>query len=411
MPRLLAINNYYYRRGGAEVVFLEQNRLFEEIGWEVPVFCMRHRNNFETPWSRYFVSEIEYGQRYSFLNKIFQVSKAVYSFEARANLAQMLRCAQPDVAHCHNIYHHISPSILALLKQQAVPIVVTLHDLKLACPAYTMLSPDGICERCKQGALHNVMFHRCMKGSLALSGLIMFESMLHRLIGSYSKNVDRFVVPSRFYLEKFVEWGWDRQRFVYIPNFVDLSTYLPRYSPGNYFFYFGRLSIEKGLSTLIRASALAGVRLMVAGTGPQEIELHEVAEQSGATVSFLGYLTGNALHSALQGARAVVLPSEWYENSPLSIMEAYASGKPVIGAAVGGIPELIKEGETGATFPMGSIESLADVLRIFNTMSDSEIAQMGKAGRNWMESDFSAERYRDRILNLYVDLNGKSCNK
>jgi glycosyltransferase involved in cell wall biosynthesis len=404
LSALLSINNYFYRRGGAEVVFLEQNRLFEKQGWDVALFCMHHANNFQTPWSKYFVTEVEFGKSYPLRQKLVRVLKAVYSFEAREKLKQLLDEVRPDVAHCHNIYHHISPAILGILRRHDIPTIVTLHDLKLACPAYSMLAPDGICERCKNGALHNLLLQQCMKGSFSLSCVVMFESALHRLIGSYSKNVDIFIVPSRFYMEKFVAWGWDPKRFVHIPNFVDSVVLQPDFSPGKYFLFFGRLSQEKGVATLVKAAALAGVHLCIAGTGPQEAELRRLAGESGAKVSFLGYLSGEKLHEAMRAARATILPSEWYENGPISILESYACGKPVIGAAIGGIPEFIRERETGLTFESGSVEGLAEALMTLENMPVSKVSEMGRASRAWIEVEFTAERYMDRVLRVYSDL-------
>jgi glycosyltransferase involved in cell wall biosynthesis len=165
MSTLLSINNYYYYRGGAETVFLEQNKLLERQGWKVVPFAMHHPKNMSTPWSAFFVDEIEFGQDYSFAQKLLRAPKVIYSIEARRKLNRLLNQVKPDVAHAHNIYHHISPSILSLLKGRGVPTVLTLHDLKIACPAYHMLAPDGICERCKGGHLYNVVANRCIKGS------------------------------------------------------------------------------------------------------------------------------------------------------------------------------------------------------------------------------------------------------
>ncbi len=401
---LLSINNYYYRRGGAEVVFLEQNRLFEEIGWKIIPFAMQHLKNLPSEWAEYFVNEIEFGEDYSLYQKALRAQKITFSFEAQRNIKRLLNQVKPDVAHAHNVYHHISPSIFGILKKYNVPTVLTLHDLKIACPAYKMLTHDGVCERCKRGAIYNVIRHRCIKGSLPLSSVIFMETAVHRLLGCYSKNVDRFVVPSRFYLEKFVEWGWDRGRFAYIPNFVDVHTHVPDSSPGSAFVYFGRLGHEKGLQTLIRASAKAGVSTIIVGTGPDEASLRSLATEIGATVSFPGYKKGNELHDIIRSGRAVVLPSEWYENAPMSVMEAYALGRPVIGADIGGIPELIRKGETGEVFVSGSVEELATLLRKYSDMTDEKIADMGRTGRIWMEQEFSAERYRDRLLDLYREL-------
>lgn len=405
---LLSINNYFYRRGGAEVVFLEQNRLFEEIGWEVVPFSMRHPRNLQSPWQDWFVDEIEFGESYSLAQKAINAGKIIYSQEARRKVADLVHRARPAIAHAHNVYHHISPAIFGKLKSLAVPTVLTLHDLKIACPAYKMLTHDGVCERCKGGAIWNVALHRCVKESLPLSLVILMETAAHRLLGCYARHVDRFVVPSRFYLEKLVEWGWPRERFTHVPNFVDAAHLQPRGEPGEPFVFFGRLGPEKGLSTFIRALALAGAKGWIVGTGPEEERLRQLAAQTGAEVEFLGYRTGEALFDAIRGARAMVLPSEWYENAPMSVMEAYALERPVIGAAIGGIPELIREGETGAVFPSGNAEMLAARLVEFSRKPDDEILAMGKAGRRWVEQDFTAVHYRERLLDLYRSM-GVAC--
>ncbi len=163
---------------------------------------------------------------------------------------------------------------------------MTLHDLKIACPAYNMLAHDGICERCRGGLLYNVALHRCIKGSFTLSTIVMLESALHRLIGSYSRCVSRFVVPSRFYATKLEEWGMPAGLFRHIPNFVDVPKFEPHYRPGDRFLYFGRLSREKGLQTFIRAAAKARCKLAIAGTGPELETLRRLAAELGVDVDF-----------------------------------------------------------------------------------------------------------------------------
>jgi glycosyltransferase involved in cell wall biosynthesis len=401
---LLSINNYYYYRGGAETVFLEQNKLFRDRGWTVVPFSMKHSKNLDSPWSKYFVEEIEFGERYSLKDRLSRIPKVIYSLEARRKLTQLLDETHPDVCHAHNIYHHISPSILTLLRRRSVPVVLTLHDLKIACPAYNMLADDGICERCRGGRLYNVVTHRCIKGSIGLSSVAMVEAILHRLLGSYADCVGRFVVPSRFYIEKLCEWGWPRSMFSHVPNFVDARSYRPEAIPGKTFLYFGRVSREKGLTTLIRAAAASRARLLIAGTGPSLAQLQGLAAQLDADVTFLGYLGGQALHDAIRSARAIVLPSEWYENAPMSVLEAYALGKPVLGATIGGIPELIREGETGFGFVSGDVDSLAATMSNMAARSDAAVEDLGRCGRLWIEREFTAEAYRDRISSIYREL-------
>jgi len=403
MPTLLSINNYHYVRGGAEAVFLAHNEMFAKAGWDVVPFCMQHDKNRATEWQEYFVDEIELGSNYSFSERLGKSLKAIYSKEAQKKVGRLLEAVQPDLAHGHNIYHHISPAILSSLNKSGVPTILTLHDLKLACPAYRMITHDGICERCKGGRLYNATVNRCMHGSTLLSIWVTLEAYVHKLLRSYEKYVDKFIVPSRFYISKFEEWGWPGDRFVYIPNFVNGEEIRPEYQPGNDFVYFGRLSEEKGLETLIQAAVSAGVGLQVIGTGPEEAKLKSLAAQLGATVEFPGYVSGEPLFDRLRAARAIVLPSEWYENAPISLIEAYAAGKPVIGAEIAGIPELITA-ERGRTFEAFSADSLADVLTSFSDMPDGEVEQMGRAARNYVLAEHSRQSYQEKCQSVYDTL-------
>jgi glycosyltransferase involved in cell wall biosynthesis len=231
----------------------------------------------------------------------------------------------------------------------------------------------------------------------------MIESYLHRALCSYVDNVDCFAVPSRFYLEKFVEWGFDRNKFEYVPNFVDAGRYEPRYDPGDRFVYVGRLSREKGVHTLIEAAAAAGVSLDIVGSGPAEGALREAAVRAGggrADVRFLGYLSGTALQRAVAAARAVVVPSEWYENAPLAVLEACALGKPDIASAIGGLPELVDD-ETGWTFAAGSTDALAERLSRAAGLADGALRRLGMAARQRVQRHFSPERYLDSIRTIY----------
>jgi glycosyltransferase involved in cell wall biosynthesis len=232
----------------------------------------------------------------------------------------------------------------------------------------------------------------------------MVEAYVHRALRLYEANVDRFVVPSRFLLEKLVDWGFARERFVHIPNFVDLERFKPASGGGRRFVYCGRLDRLKGVETLLRAAAAARQPLAIAGSGPDEARLRGIAAQTGSDVVFTGHLGKAALLGLIREARAVVVPSEVPENAPLAVLEAYAAGRPVIGAANAGIPELIREAETGALFPTGDVAALAEMLARFAALPESRIAAMGAAGRAWAEKDFSPAVYLQRQLDLYGSL-------
>ncbi|MEP6546172.1 MAG: glycosyltransferase [Gammaproteobacteria bacterium] len=401
MPHLLSINNYYYRRGGSEAVYFEHNRLFENAGWDVVPFSMRHPLNQPSKWAEHFAEQSAGETRASPLSKVSRAVTAIYSRDAARRIRRLIDLVRPQVAHAHNIYHHLSPSILVELRRDNVPIVMTLHDLKLVCPAYKMHTQGAVCEECRGGALRNVIAHRCIKNSAAMSALVWLESTIHKALDLYLGNVTRFVVPSRFFLHKFAQWGIDTRRFAHIPNSIQVDDRPVNAEVGDAFVYLGRLVPEKGVATLIRAAAQARVRLRVIGTGSEEEALRRLAAEMGGNVEFTGYLTGEALRDAIRSARAVVVPSEWYENAPISVMEASALGRPVIGANIGGIPELIRPGETGFLFTSGNLESLVEVLAQVEGTAPAELARLGRTGREWMQAEFSPALYRDRMLELY----------
>ncbi|MFY9476113.1 MAG: glycosyltransferase [Aquabacterium sp.] len=405
MPNLLSVNSYHYRRGGSDVVYLDHAALLGSQGWGSAFFSMHYPKNDETPWSKYFVKELEFGNSYSFKDKVVMAAKAVYSWEAQSQLKRLLNDHKIDVAHLHCIYHHLSPSILPVLSKAGIPTVMTAHDLKIACPAYKMLNHTGVCERCKDGSVINVVKHRCIRDSLGASVIVAVESGLQRHFEMYKRHLSKVVVPSRFFLEKFVEWGWPRDKFVYIPNYVDAGRFEPVFDPGSYFLYFGRLAPEKGVPTLIKAAVKAGVSLKIAGTGPLEAELKAIAAASAhpEKIEFVGFKSGDALHQLIQQSRAVVLPSEWYENAPMSVLESFAFGKPVIGASMGGIPELVNS-ETGWVFPSGDADALADLLASVEATPSESLHAKGRAARDHVASHFNRQSYLDATLKLYADL-------
>ena len=404
MSRILSINNYHYRRGGSDVVYLDHAALLEEQGWTTSYFAMNHPKNFATPWSEYFIDEIEFGHAYSLGQKIAMAAKVVYSFEAQRKLKRLLADHPADIAHLHCIYHHLSPAIIPTLRDAGVPVVMTAHDLKIACPAYKMLNDTGVCEKCKDGSLVNVLRHRCVRGSLAASAIVMVESGLHRLLNTYQGKIDKVVVPSRFFMEKFVEWGWPREQFAYIPNYVDASRFVPAYEAGEYFLYFGRLAPEKGVATMMRAAKAAGAKLKIAGTGPIESELLALQAELSADIEFLGYRAGAELHTLIRNARAVVLPSEWYENAPMSVLESFALGTPVIGACIGGIPEMVIDAETGWTFESRNGDALAALFSRLMATPAAQIEERGRAARAYVLAHFNRQGYLDATQALYAEL-------
>jgi glycosyltransferase involved in cell wall biosynthesis len=283
---------------------------------------------------------------------------------------------------------------------------MTAHDLKIACPAYKMLNSKGICEKCKHGNLLHLVKNRCIHDSLTVSTLVAIESAFHKLLSSYNNNLDVIVSPSHFFRDKFIDWGWDEKKLIYIPNFIDSERIVPNFNAGKYFLYFGRLAPEKGIHTLIKAACNAKVTLIIAGTGPYEKHLKALAANHD-NITFVGYQSGNDLWKLIHNSRAVVLPSEWYENAPISALEAYAGGKPLIGANIGGIPEMLHDGYTGIVFDSGNIDDLSDKLSLLHNASDDKVSSLGKNARNYVSTTFTPKRYFSDMIKLYSTLNVK----
>jgi glycosyltransferase involved in cell wall biosynthesis len=208
-------------------------------------------------------------------------------------------------------------------------------------------------------------------------------------------------------LEKLVEWGFRRERFVHIPNFVDINRFKAGADAGRRFVSCGRLDELKGVETLVRAACAAHIPLTLVGSGPLEAKLRALTEDLGGDVIFTGHLTKEALAAVIQEARAVVVPSECHENAPLALLEAYAAGRPVIGSRIAGIPELVREEETGVLYPTGDVDALAAALTRFAALPDARVAAMGAAGRAWVERDFNAAIYLERQLDLYGALSAR----
>ena len=404
MPTQISVTSYYYRRGGAEAVMLDQNELLASRGWDIVPFAMDYEKNFETPYDEYFVEEIDFASDYAPVEKVRKAVKSIYSLEARREIGRLIDKVRPDIVHAHNVYHHLTPAIFGAVKKKGVPMVMTVHDLKIGCPSKLMLAPDGVCERCKGGKTWNAVTTRCQKDSLALSAVVALETTLHNALGSYRNNVDLFILPSHFHTNKLVEWGLPREKTRYLPNAVDVSQLRADYTPGDRFVFVGRLSEEKGLLTFVKAVAEAGSKATIVGTGPQEDELRQTVDATGADVEFAGYQTGDALFDIVRGARALVLPSECYENAPVVLLEAYGVGTPVLGSNLGGIPELIVENETGLLAQAGDVDSFATALKRYDDMSDADVATMGEAGRAFVEANFGREQYLQGLLDIYAEL-------
>ncbi len=404
--KILIANKYLYKVGGPEVLMFQTAEMLEQHGHAVSFFGMADRAEVAEPWRSYLAPTIDYDQlaQARLRDKVQSSVDLIYSRRAARQIARLADAVQPDLVHYHNICHQLSPSILPPIRQRGIPTVYSSHDYKLICPNYRFYTHDGVCFRCVPGKYYQATLHRCIKNSRAKSLINSVEMYLHHTVWDiYRKNIDLFVTENEFMRGWLLKAGYAPDRVRVLPNFVDVQTYRPYYDSEDYLLYFGRLVPEKGVATLIEAVRTLPVKLVIVGDGFQRPALEQQAADSGAAnVTFVGAQWGSDLEKIIARARFVVVPSEWHENSPMVIYQSFAWGKPVIGARVGGITELIEDGVDGRLFEAANVFDLrAAIQRLF--VDPLAASDMGRRARQKAEREFTAEGYYERLLAIYSD--------
>ena len=395
--RVLLVNKFFYNRGGAEVVTMTLRVALLAQGHDVGVFAMNYRSNQNVPelWT---APEVDFKSG-GIAAKLRFGRRTLGGNGVKAAFRRALDIFKPDVVHLHNIHSYISPIVAKLAHKRGCRVVWTLHDYKLLCPAYSCLNRGQVCERC---FLHKggVLRERCFKESTAASTMAWLEA-LRWSRKRLERWTDAFVCPSRFMREKMLEGGFNEDKLHVINNFLDpvkseaLECEPVAREREPFLFYAGRMSAEKGVDTLLKVIERSSHQLLLGGKGPMLPQYRE--RYTGCdNITFLGQLSPAAVSWHMSRASAVVVPSECYENNPLSLIEARCAGTPVLGTRIGGIPELIDDSCGLAVEPF-SPDALAEGIdRIMTTDYDHE-AIAAKA-----RSLFSAERHLERLLPLYI---------
>jgi len=403
--KVLLVNNYYYFRGGDCTYFFSIKKHLEANGHDVAVFSMEHPSNIETPFNKYFVSYINYDdevKNVTVRSGIKVLKRTVYSSESRRNIEELIEREKPDIAHIHNIHHHITPSILFSLKKRDIPIVWTLHDYTLICPNTSFLSKERICEKCRKKRYFWPVIERCKKESISASSVAALETITHELMHIYDM-VDLFIAPSEFVRSKFIEYGFDPRKILRMELFSNIELKRGDIDTGSYYMYIGRLSYEKGLKTLIgAASRIDSSELKIVGDGPMKEQLMKYASsiEGGERIHFVGYKTMRDIVTLYDQCKFTVVPSEWYEPSGLIILESFSRGKPVIGSRIGGITELVLDTERGLLFEPGDPEDLRAAIRFLLANPDL-IKEMGENARNYVRKMHNPHDHYKKLLDIY----------
>jgi glycosyltransferase involved in cell wall biosynthesis len=402
--KVLLINNCHYRRGGADVVYLNTGELLSKMGHDVSFFSTNSPKNEPTRYSEYFIDDID-ALELSFTRQLLSTPRKLYAFMAKRNIEKLIRDTKPEIAHIHLYKGGLTASILPVLRRNKIPVIITLHDYSLLCPRNIMIDgDDNICEQCLKRPF-NCVIKRCNRKNIFYSTINYIEYEINNKIFRPKKYFDRIICVCRFNLEKHQIKTSIKDKLVCLYNFsMYLQNIVPNHEKGDYFLFYGRLKKIKGILTLIDAwKGVSGdLKLKVAGEGNLSLQIgQQIQNEKIKNVELLGYKLGDELTKLIKNASFIIVPSECYENNPMTIIEGYSFGKPVIGSNIGGIPEIIEEGKTGFTFEMRNSKKLTSLIEFAGKISSQDYIEMSNNARSYAEKHFSPENHYQKLLAIY----------
>lgn len=397
--KILLVNKFHYLKGGSEKYYFELADLLTKNGHEVAFFSMKDEKNIKTNHKEYFIEQID-------LNTASKLKAldVIYSKSNKEKMKEALEDFKPDIVHLNNFQRQLSASIIDAIKEKNIPIIFTAHDVQAICPAITMLDNEkNICNKCKNGKYINCAKKKCIKNSIAKSVLGAIEGQYYKNKKIYTKKIDYIITPSEFYKRQFIEDGIDENKISAIHNFICLDEYNVQTKDNGYALYFGRLSKEKGILNLINAfSKTEKGNLYIAGEGEEKETIKQLIKENKIEdrVKLLGFLKQDDMKECIRNCKFVIVPSIWYENCPYSVMETLAIGKPIIGANIGGIPELVKDKENGLIYEYNKIEELTEKIEeLFN--NEELVHKLGKNAKENATKLYGEDVYYSKIIDIY----------
>jgi glycosyltransferase involved in cell wall biosynthesis len=384
--KIVLVHNSYQQGGGEDVVFAQERANLERAGNKVIAY---QRSN----------SEIE---NLAPFRRLEAAKNTVWSTRTRREFASLLDREAPDLVHVHNTFVMISPSIYSACRERGIPVVQTLHNFRLMCPAATFYRDGKVCEACTDDGLWSAVRHGCYRGSRSATATVALMLATHRLLGTWRDLIDAYIALTAFSRDKFIAAGLGANKIFVKPNFVDQDPG-PRTAVGDYAVFTGRLSPEKGVMTLLRAWERLPVRcpLQIVGDGPERAQLEAfVRERNIRGVTFRGRLTRRETVATVKGARFAIVPSVYYEGFPMVIAEAMACGTPILCSRLGAMEEIVADGITGLHFNAGDADDLANKAA-WAWNHRSEMNNMGGAARREYETRYTADRNYSLLMKIY----------
>jgi len=384
--KIVMVHNTYQQAGGEDIVFRNDCESLRSRGHEV-VEYLRSNDDVEK-----FVS----------IRRLVLAKQTIWASDTRKEFRQLLLREKPHIVHVHNTFVMISPSIYWACRDARVPIVQTLQNYRLMCPGALFLRDEKVCEECLEHGVWRGVRYGCYRGSRPATAVVAAMLSTHRILGTWSRLIEYYLAPTEFGRRKYIAGGLPAEKMLVKPNCVQ-----PDPGEGNgdrsYALFVGRLSTEKGLRTLLAAwtRLRVSIPLQIVGDGPLRPELEEYARQQGLeSVSFRGRLSGEETMAMMKGARCLVFPSECYEGLPMTVIEAFACGTPVIASNMGAMQDLIADGRTGLHFTPGDAEDLANKAERAWTRA-ADMAVMGKQARQEYVSKYTAASNYEILMGAY----------
>ncbi len=381
--KILQVHNSYQQPGGEDQACAAENEMLATRGHTV-IEYMAHNDAISE------MSAIRIG------------IKTIWNSETYANAKALIRRERPNVVHVHNTFPIVSPAIYYAASSEHVPVVQTLHNYRLLCPAATFFRNGRVCEECLGSALlHRAALHRCYRDSAPASAAVSAMLMSHRLAGTWNSKVATYIALTGFSKNKFIEGGLPAARIVVKPNCLARDTGIGQ-GEGGYALFAGRLTEEKGLRTLLDAwtDLRSLIPLKIAGDGPLSGEVKQRVA-SLPHVEWLAHCDRDRIMQLLRAAAFIVVPSRYYEHLPMIIVEAFACGTPVIASALGSLNELIVDGENGLHFAAGDSAALARQAREIVAQPD-RLRAMRLAARRSYEQNYTPERNYELLMQIYT---------
>lgn len=407
--RILLVNYRYFISGGPEKYMFNIKEMLEKNGHKVFPFSVISNKNAETEYAKYFVEPI--GNRDTIYfdeckktpKTILQMlARSIYSLEVKKAIQREIKDVKPDVVYVIHFVNKLSPSVIRGAKQLGVPVVLRLSDYFLLCPRFDFLSGVNVCEDCLTKGYKSCIKKRCVKGSFFASLIRVFSMKVHSMLDIY-EDVDAFITPSEFLRNKLVQNGFDENKIFNIPTFTISKSKIDEPILGTYGLYFGRISVEKGVDTVVKAyEKLPDHQVKIIGddTTDEAMRLKKyVMEHKLKNIKFLGFKSGSDLEEEIKNARFTIIPSIWYDNLPNTALESFQYGKPIIASNIGSLPELVMDGCNGYLFEPHEYSGLIEKIRLFD---DDEVVQMmGRNSKERLEEKFSSEKHYKLLMNLF----------